>query len=150
VLAAIRLGLGLNLLHDRLDRRLVVPRRRDGESPDELRGLRRPGSLVDGVPLGLGQPEREHAERLAVAEGEPDWLLWAARQRETEAQGPACFGIEAGAWAAQIADRIPTGAHVVIRSHHDEPGDRYAQQIAASLRGRCRIFRTSVGEEASR
>ena len=39
----------------------------------------------------------------------------------------------------QIAARIPTGASVVIRTHHDEPGERYAQQIAASLHGRCRI-----------
>ena len=43
-----------------------------------------------------------------------------------------------------LAARIPTGASVVIRIHHDEPGERYAQQIAASLHGRCRIFRSSA------
>ena len=33
--------------------------------------------------------------------------------------------------------------------HHDEPGERYAQQIAASLQGRCRIFRSNAGEGVS-
>jgi hypothetical protein len=84
---------------------------------------------------------------IVVAEGEPDWLLWALRQRETDEQGPAVIGIESGAWSPQIAARIPTGASVVIRTHHDEPGERYAQQIAASLHGRCRIFRSSAGKE---
>lgn len=111
--------------------------------------------LVLADPLGcqlLGGlcPAWWQPREIVVAEGEPDWLLWAARQRETAEQGPACFGIESGAWSPQIADRVPSEASVVIRTHHDEPGERYAQQVAASLRGRCRIFRSSVGEEASR
>ena len=77
-------------------------------------------------------------------------MLFRSPGLDAEAQGPACFGIESGAWSPQIADRVPTEASVVIRTHHDEPGERYAQQIASSLRGRCRIFRSSVGEEASR
>ena len=87
--------------------------------------------------------------QVIIAEGEPDWLLWALRQREADEQGPAVLGVESGAWSPQIAARIPTGTSVVIRTHHDEPGRHYAQQIAASLHGRCRIFRSSAGEEAS-
>jgi len=101
--------------------------------------------LLGGVCPAWWQPRQ-----VIVAEGEPDWLLWALRQRETDEQGPAVLGIESGAWSPQIAARIPTGASVVIRTHHDEPGERYAQQIAASLHGRCRIFRSSAGEEATR
>jgi hypothetical protein len=101
--------------------------------------------LLSGVCPTWWQPRQ-----VIVAEGEPDWLLWALRQRETDEQGPAVFGIESGAWSPQIAALIPTGASVVIRTHHDEPGERYAQQIATSLHGRCRIFRSSAGEEASR
>jgi hypothetical protein len=101
--------------------------------------------LLGGVCPTWWQPRQ-----IIVAEGEPDWLLWALRQRETDEQGPAVLGVESGAWSPQIAARIPTGASVVIRTHHDEPGRRYAQQIAASLQGRCRIFRSSAGEEASR
>jgi hypothetical protein len=101
--------------------------------------------LLGGVFPTWWQPRQ-----VIIAEGEPDWLLWALRQREADEQGPAVLGIESGAWSPQIAARIPTGASVVIRTHHDEPGRRYAQQIAASLHGRCRVFRSSVGEEASR
>jgi hypothetical protein len=100
--------------------------------------------------LGGVCPSWWHPRQVIVAEGEPDWLLWALRQRETDEQGPAVLGIESGAWSPQIAARIPTGASVVIRTHHDEPGEGYAQQIAASLHGRCRIFRSSAGEEATR
>lgn len=101
--------------------------------------------LLSGVYPTWWQPRQ-----VIVAEGEPDWLLWALRQRESDEQGPAVLGVESGAWSSQIAARIPTGASVVIRTHHDEPGKRYAQQIAASLQGRCRIFRSSAGEEGSR
>jgi hypothetical protein len=101
--------------------------------------------LLGGVCPTWWQPRQ-----VIIAEGEPDWLLWALRQRETDEQGLAVLGVESGAWSPQIAARIPTGASVVIRTHHDEPGERYAQQIAASLNGRCRIFRSSAGEEASR
>ncbi len=88
--------------------------------------------------------------QVIVAEGEPDWLLWALRQCEADEQGPAVLGVESGAWSPQIVAHIPTGASVVIRTHHDETGERYAQQIAASLHGRCRIFRSSAGEGVSR
>jgi hypothetical protein len=99
--------------------------------------------------LGGTCPTWWQPRQVIIAEGEPDWLLWALRQRETDEQGPGVLGIESGAWSPQIAARIPTGASVVIRTHHDEPGERYAQQIAASLHGRCRIFRSSAGEEVS-
>ncbi len=101
--------------------------------------------LLGGVCPTWWQPRQ-----VIVAEGEPDWLLWALRQRETDEQGPAVLSIESGAWSPQIAARIPTGASVVIRTHHDEPGERYAQQIAASLHGRCRIFRSSAGKGVPR
>jgi hypothetical protein len=101
--------------------------------------------ILSGVCPAWWQPRQ-----VIVAEGEPDWLLWALRQREADEQGPAVLGVESGAWSPQIAARIPTGASVVIRTHHDEPGRRYAEQIAASLHSRCRIFRSSAGEGVSR
>ena len=85
---------------------------------------------------------------VVIAEGEPDWLLWSAGPRDTEARCRACFGVEAGAWCQQIADCIPDGIRVSIRTHHDEPGDRYAGQVIATLRGRCRVFRSKREEGA--
>jgi hypothetical protein len=84
-----------------------------------------------------------------VLEGEPDWLLWAARQRESDEQGPAVFGIESGAWTASIAARVPDGTRVAVRTHDDEAGAAYAHRIVATLRGRCQIF-VARAKEASR
>ena len=99
--------------------------------------------------LNGNAPPASDTQDVVVAEGEPDWLLWSARRLDTEAPGPACFGVEAGAWCQQIADRIPDGARVAIRTHRDEPGERYARQIVTSLHRRCQVFRSSVGEEGA-
>jgi hypothetical protein len=79
---------------------------------------------------------------IVVSEGEPDWLAWAARHGDAHADGPAYLGIIAGSWTAQIAARIPAGSRVVVRTHHDEQGDRYAHEIIMSLRDRCTVLRS--------
>ena len=45
----------------------------------------------------------------------------------------AILGVGSGAWTADHADQIPPGAEVVIATDPDEAGERYAQQIVASL-----------------
>jgi len=79
-----------------------------------------------------------------IAEGEPDFLTWASRQREADEQGPAVLGIGAGAWTASIAARIPDGARVSIRTHHDGAGEKYANAIVGSLQSRCDLMRSRV------
>jgi hypothetical protein len=108
--------------------------------------------LVLADPLGAQLlagtvPEWWEAHDVVIAEGEPDWLLWAARQRDSEPQGPACFGIDAGAWCRKIADRVPDGARVAVRTHADAAGARYARQIVTTLRGRCQVFRAKMEGE---
>jgi hypothetical protein len=103
-----------------------------------------------GVQLLAGLvPDWWEQHEVVIAEGEPDWLIWAASQREADFQGPAVLGVESGAWSQRIADRIPDGARVAIRVHHDAPGEVYARQIVGSLSGRCQIFRSKVGEEGA-
>lgn len=87
-------------------------------------------------------PEWWDPQEIIVSEGEVDFVTWAARQRESEPQGPATLAVESGSWSAAIAARIPDGSSVVIRSHHDPAGRHYAEQIADSLRGRCRLYRS--------
>lgn len=94
-------------------------------------------------------PEWWDQHDVVIAEGEPDWLVWAAAQGETDPQGPAVLGVEAGSWSQRIADRIPDGARIVLRLHHDPPGQAYARQIAGSLGGRCQIYRSKVGKEGA-
>jgi len=45
----------------------------------------------------------------------------------------AILGVGSGAWTADHADQIPPGAELVIATDPDEAGERYAQQIVASL-----------------
>lgn len=71
-----------------------------------------------------------------ITEGEPDFLTWAARVSDANEAPPAVLGVVAGAWCEAIADRIPDGSRVIIRTHQDPSGDRYAVEIRGSLTGR--------------
>lgn len=91
--------------------------------------------------VGAILPENQ-VLRVGVCEGEPDWLQWALRVRsDLETRPVAVFGIESGAWTSEIASTIPDGSIVIIRTHHDEAGDRYALKIAQDLQGRCELRR---------
>ncbi|AUX33176.1 MULTISPECIES: CHC2 zinc finger domain-containing protein [Sorangium] len=81
--------------------------------------------------------------RVVVAEGEPDYLTWASR---LAAGSWAVLGLPgSGAWTRELADRIPAGSEVVIRTDPDAAGDRYAQRIVEDLGGRCAV-RVSAAE----
>lgn len=95
---------------------------------------RRSGILPGGVP-----------SRIVVAEGQPDYLTWATRFSDADETAPAILGVVSGAWTGGIADRVPDGSRVVIRTHQDEAGEKYARVIYVSLRGRCKILRGGLG-----
>jgi hypothetical protein len=109
--------------------------------------------LADSMGLQLltdTVPDWWDPHEIIISEGEVDFVTWATRQSEADPNGPAIFAVEAGAWSASIAARIPDGSAVVVRTHHDPPGERYAEQIADTLHGRCRVFRSLPEEEAER
>lgn len=81
-----------------------------------------------------------------ISEGEPSYLTWASRHRETRATGPAYLGIAAGSWTDGIAARIPDEATVFVRTDRDEAGQRYAQAISATLAERCDVYIPSLEE----
>ena len=77
---------------------------------------------------------------VVVLEGESDFLTWtAARVCDAPA---ARLGVVSGSWSDDLAARVPEGADVVVRTDHDAAGERYAREVAASLWGRCRVFRS--------
>lgn len=92
--------------------------------------------------LRAGPPAWWTEHEIVICEGEMDFLVWAARQRECDERGAAIVGVASGSWSQALAQRIPTEARVVIRTHHDAAGDRYARQVHASLAPRCAVLRS--------
>jgi KaiC/GvpD/RAD55 family RecA-like ATPase len=75
---------------------------------------------------------------VVVAEGEPDFLTHATRT--DEASAPAVLGVVASGWSSAVADRLADNVRVVIRTHRDAAGDRYAADVRSSLAGRVPVF----------
>jgi hypothetical protein len=93
---------------------------------------------------------------VVIAEGEPDWLTWAASVSDASEHPPAVLGVVACAWAEAFAVCIPDGARVIIRTHRDAAGDRYAAEIKRTLADRLVAFfdfprpsKVTDGEEAA-
>jgi hypothetical protein len=80
--------------------------------------------------------------RIIVAEGEPDHALWCTRTSEP------VIGILSGSWTPELAARIPFGSEVVVRTHVDTAGEKYARQVIDSLRGRVTLRRLVDGERS--
>lgn len=98
--------------------------------------------LADAA-LGDGSPACELVREvgLVVAEGEPDFATWASRASDGQQDAPAVIGLMSGSWTSELADRVPNGTRVVLRTHHDRVGDRYATQVIETLSGRCALLR---------
>lgn len=99
--------------------------------------------------LGCGAWPAGVERRVVICEGEPDWLSWCDR-----GEGPrttAVLGIGgSGQWTPEIADRIPDGSKVIVRTDRDDAGDRYAEDIVATLRGRCMVLEADADGRAER
>lgn len=80
--------------------------------------------------------------RVLVLEGEPDFLTWASRPAfDCGAVITAMLGVVSGAWSEELAARVPSGARVIVRTHHDASGDKYAEAVNETLRDRCKVLR---------
>jgi len=109
----------------------VIP----GDSPKRLPpgGFKARGLVMAdefGVAMLTGSTK---VTSVVIVEGEPDFLVWATRRK---AKPTAVFGIVSGSWSLAVAQRIPVGATVAIRTDNDTAGDKYATEIAGTLHGR--------------
>lgn len=84
--------------------------------------------------------------RAVIVEGEPDFLTWATRFSDADEAPPAVFGLTSGGWSPAIASRVPTGATVIIRTHQDPAGAKYAEVVFHTLHGRCAVLREAESE----
>ena len=77
--------------------------------------------------------------RLVVVEGEPDFLTWATRFSDANETAPGVIGVGSGAWSKGLADRIPDRARVIVRTHDDRAGQKYAAEVIDTLGARCDV-----------
>jgi len=115
--------------------RAIVDTRPKSVSPTglEVRGLIMADQWARRLLAGeTSAIEHAHAHGLLVTEGVPDWLTWQVSGEH------AVFGVLSGSWTQAIADRIPNHCKVTIATHRDAAGDKYAQQIKATLEARAR------------
>jgi hypothetical protein len=75
--------------------------------------------------------------RLYIVEGEPDFAVAAT----TFARAEAVLGIGSGSWTEDFARRVPRGTEVIVSTHADEAGDRYAEHVIETLGDRCPTWR---------
>ncbi len=103
----------------------------DGDSPKRLPpgGCRASDLVMVNQAAWLMLRRRWCPTRLVIAEGEPDWLTSAVAWSDN-----ASIGIVSGSWNEEFARTVPRGTEVVVNTHNDEAGDRYAEQILSTLR----------------
>jgi hypothetical protein len=87
---------------------------------------------------GKAQPKT-----VLVVEGEPDWATWATRADESI----AVIGVGSGSWTKDFAGRIPKSSQVIVRTHCDPAGEKYASGIIDSIGERCAVWRLVVGTD---
>ncbi len=73
---------------------------------------------------------------VVVSEGEPDWVSACVSWH-----GVAVFGITSGSWSEDFAKRIPLGSEVIVRTHNDPAGDKYADEIIQTVKTRAVVRR---------
>ena len=97
--------------------------------------------LLAGLTSGDGEPAADLVRRcgLVVCEGVPDFLTWATRWGDAAESAPAIIGIISGSWTTRIAERIPSGTSVFVRTHADDAGTNYGKVVASSLEARCPV-----------
>jgi hypothetical protein len=105
----------------------------DGDSPKRLPpGGHKATGLVMACPIGTAMLNgTANPPEVVIVEGEPDWLTWVTRKT---ARPTARIGIVSGSWSLAMAQRLPPGTIVWLRTDHDAAGDRYAAEIARTLR----------------
>jgi hypothetical protein len=78
---------------------------------------------------------------LWLCEGVPDFLTLATYYGDAADPWPSVLGIVSASWTEGVAARVPSGARVVIATHHDQAGEAYADTIASTLEGRASLER---------
>ncbi len=58
--------------------------------------------------------------------------------------GLPIFGVVNGGWSDAFAARVPLGSEVILATHHDEAGERYAEHVAKTVKSRAVVMRSAA------
>jgi len=119
-------------------------RRPQGEPPYGTRGL----VLADDAGQALLRTESTIGAALWICEGEPDFLRLATWWGDAADDAPAVWGIGSGTQTPDLIARIQAGTRVVVATHPDKAGDKYAGALRDALAGRCTVERFTGGDDA--
>lgn len=100
---------------------------------------RKAAELVCANRAGRKMLQGSAPRRVVVVEGEPDFLSHAMVQDERV----AVLGVFSGSWTNRFGAAIPRGAHVQVRTHVDEQGERYATKIIESIGEKAECWRAT-------
>lgn len=81
------------------------------------------------------------ATRVWVVEGEPDYLLTAT----VIDKDSVVLGIGCGSWSEDFAAKISCKSQVLVATHSDRAGDKYAEAVIESLGNRVECRRWGIG-----
>jgi len=93
------------------------------------------------------QPSSWTSRALVVSEGVPDFLTVATHYGDAAEDAPPVLGVISGSFNRAIAARVPDDSTVILRTHHDHAGNKYAAVIARTLGPRCKVLRTAADTE---
>lgn len=79
--------------------------------------------------------------RIWIVEGEPDLLTLSVALMKAGRRSDAVIGLFSGAWTWALAKAIPEGSEVILATHEDLQGRKYAEEVQESLHGRATIKR---------
>lgn len=102
-----------------------------------LSGFRQSGLVLANRPAVAMLRGAACPLRLWIVEGEPDFLSAATEFGIFD----AVIGIGSGSWTDEFARRVPIGTKVMVATHADAAGDRYADQVIASLGDERNVWR---------
>jgi CHC2-type zinc finger protein len=77
--------------------------------------------------------------RVLITEGEPDFLTASAKWFWLPV-----IGLVSGSWGPEFASKVPLGSEVVIMTHHDTAGDKYADLVTSTLKNRAVVLRSAL------
>jgi hypothetical protein len=86
-------------------------------------GLVLANRLGHGLLMGNGAPV------LVIVEGEPDWLAATL----AAPGGFAVWGIGSGSWSESLTEAAKRARRIVVATHPDAAGDRYASQVTGAI-----------------